>query len=232
MPHSSHLRVPLPRCLISLRVTKCMSLLPASPGLSGSPQSPAGAVPQLDGCAAAGWMRCAAVPGANGRGQPVAALRAGWKLLQQQQGMLSLCHGSALPSLSPPSHQWHAGCHSCHPCPAPGDSVSLGALCKDRRNFPVGQLGTQVWFWERRAHGKLLQGLPITEFDSGATRLCGRQPVVSFSPACPCCSSAHPCLHALAPQQRRGCSCSPQIHSLGNWGTPTPILRATVTLTS
>lgn len=56
LPHSSHLRVPLPRCLISLRVTKCMSLLPASPGPSGSPQSPAGAVPQLDGCAAAGWM--------------------------------------------------------------------------------------------------------------------------------------------------------------------------------
>lgn len=85
------LRVPLLRCLTSLRVTKFVSLLPPSPGRSGRQRI---------------WVCGAAVPAANGRGQAVAALRARWKLLQQQQqGMLSLCHRSALPSLSPPSHQ-------------------------------------------------------------------------------------------------------------------------------
>lgn len=259
LPPARTLRVPLPRCLTSLRVAKFVSLLPPSPGPSGNQQSPCG------GCAGGrsrSWMRRAAVPGANGRGQAVAALRAGWKLCQQQQGMLSLCH--RLPShLLPTRDCWcHAGCHSCHPCPAPedtrnpGDNVDLGASGKDRRSFSCQanwELGSG--FGRAEHVEKPLQGFPtgITGLVAAVAPGCVADGACGVTLTClslllPCLShrgagtwgpapTAHPCHalqlpHALAPQQRRGCSCSLQLHSLGNWGTPTPILRATVTLRS
>lgn len=186
---------------------------------------PAGAVPQLD-----------AVPGANGRGQPVAALRAGWKLFQQQQGMLSLCRGSALPSLSPSSHQCHAGCHSCHPCPAPGASCRQ-EKCSCRGNWGLRSGSGSAEHTENSS--KVFPSQSLTAVPPGcvADRACGVI-LTCLSLLLLCLGhrgagtwgapTAHPCPHALAPQQRWGCSCSPQIHSLDNWGIPIPILGATL----
>lgn len=153
----------------------------------------------------------------------------------------------SLPSLSPPSQQRllvPRRVSQLSPLPRSddtrnrGDNVALGASCIDRRSFSCwAVLGGQS---TGKSSSRLFPPAPQSWWQRCHPAVWQMELVVSFSPACPCCSSASAieglghgdqhalptravlCSspHALAPQQGWGCSCSPQIHSLSNWGNP------------
>lgn len=203
-------QVLLSLCLISLWVKKCPSLLPPSPRPAASQHSPwAGScllgqhgsspVPGLAACSAA-------VPRANGRGQAVAALSTAGSGVEAVPSSSRGCSASAIAQRSLPSHpptlplphphRCHAGCHGCHPCPAPEghgapwDHLDLGASPKDGGSFSYQAN------WEARSGSVRAERMekPPQAFPIGIT-----VPVAAVPPSCVADGACHNVIPSPSP---------------------------------